>query len=157
MALTEKQIGFCKLLADGKSASEAYRQAFKSTSSSTCKVNGSKLAKRPDIKAKVKELQKVTEQLIKKAQKKAIDKTVGADIMDKAERMSILTQIGRGQIKLKKLIVVDKIVEEWDVVPDYMDRKNAIAELNKMDGSYSADKIEHSVANGQLPSWLKPK
>lgn len=60
-----------------------------------------------------------------------------AKILTSIERQEILTQIALGQIKLKKLIVCDGVIEEREVVSDWADRKNAIAELNRMDGSYA--------------------
>lgn len=67
------------------------------------------------------------------------------DIMSAIERKHILTQIARGQIPLKKPMVVDKVIQEVEVVPDWMDRKLAIAELNKMDGEYAP--IKNSSVN----------
>lgn len=61
------------------------------------------------------------------------------DIMDAVERKAILTQIARGEIPLKKAMVVDKFIEYIEVAPDWMDRKNAIAELNKMEGAYAPE------------------
>lgn len=56
------------------------------------------------------------------------------------ERKEVLSQIARGEIPLKKPMVCDGDIVEVPVVPDWMDRRNAIAELNKMDGSYAAIK-----------------
>jgi len=70
------------------------------------------------------------------------------DIMDAIERKSILTQIARGQLPLQKAMVVDRMVEYIEVVPDWMDRKNAIAELNKMDGDYAPTKVAQTTAAG---------
>lgn len=70
------------------------------------------------------------------------------DIMDAMERKAILTQIARGEIPLKKVIVVDKAIEEIEVVPDWMDRKLAIAELNKMEGDYAPIKQASTNPDG---------
>ena len=67
--------------------------------------------------------------------------------MQRAERMEIPTKIARGNIKLGKPMVVDKVIQVIEVVPDYMDRKNAIAELNKMDGNYAAAKADITTTN----------
>mgnify|MGYP000579525102 CR=1 FL=1 len=78
------------------------------------------------------------------------------EIMDVLERKAILTQIARGEIKLKKLIVVDKGIEEREVVPDWMDRKNAINELNKMDGGHAPAKVANTDTEGNdLPSMFE--
>jgi hypothetical protein len=58
-------------------------------------------------------------------------------IISKEKRMEILSEIALGGIPLVKPMVVNGIIEDVPVVPDWMDRKNAIAELNKMDGSYA--------------------
>jgi hypothetical protein len=70
------------------------------------------------------------------------------DIMTALERQEILTKIARGEIPLKKPMVCDGMIHEIDVVPDWMDRKNAIAELNKMDGSYTPIKADITT-NGE--------
>jgi hypothetical protein len=68
-----------------------------------------------------------------KEEKKAVKKA----ILNKHERMEILTLIAKGEIPLTKHIVCDGIIQEREVVPNWMDRKAAIAELNKMDGEYA--------------------
>ncbi len=70
------------------------------------------------------------------------------DIMDAMERKVILTQIARGEIPLTKPIVVDKVVEHIPVVPDWMDRRAAIAELNKMEGDYAPIKQASTNPDG---------
>ncbi len=65
-------------------------------------------------------------------------------ILSKHERMLILTQIALGEIPLQKPIVCAGEIKQIEVVPNWMDRKNAISELNKMDGSYAPIKQEHS-------------
>lgn len=70
------------------------------------------------------------------------------DIMGVVERKNILTQIARGEIPLSKPLVIDKEIRYLDVVPDYTDRKNAIAELNKMDGAYQPTKIANTNPDG---------
>lgn len=85
-----------------------------------------------------KRLQKEKDEISIEVEKEAFRE----GILDKTERMQILSQIARGEIPLTKPMVVDKMIQEVDVLPDWMDRRNAIAELNKMDGSYAATKIE---------------
>ena len=68
-----------------------------------------------------------------------------AEIADVVERKEILTKILRGEISLKKAIVVAGTLEYYEATPDWMDRKNAIAELNKMDGDYAPIKINQNV------------
>jgi len=94
---------------------------------------------------RLNKLQQEKDRIYHSAEIEAVKK----DIMQKEERQLILTQIARGQIPLKKAMVVDKVIEYIDVVPDYGDRKNAIAELNKMDGSYAPAKQEITGKDGK--------
>lgn len=85
--------------------------------------------------------------------KDIIEKEVDArrsKILTVIERQEILSMIARGEMKLKKYIVCDKYIEEKEVVPDFMDRKNAIAELNKMSGDYAPIKTELSGNISQI-------
>lgn len=59
------------------------------------------------------------------------------NILQKLDRMEILSSIARGEIPLVKYIVCDGTIQERDIVADYSDRRAAIAELNKMDGDYA--------------------
>jgi hypothetical protein len=67
-------------------------------------------------------------------------------ILSKLERMKILSDIAQGEIVLTKYIVCDGVIQERDVVPDYNDRKGAIAELNKMDGDYAP--VKKDITSG---------
>lgn len=79
-----------------------------------------------------------------------------AGIMTAIERMEILTQIARGEIPLTKPMVVNQMLVHIDVVPDWMDRKAAIAELNKMDGEYAPTKVASTNTKGEdLPATLQ--
>ena len=75
--------------------------------------------------------------------------------MSVLERQHVLTQIATGKLVLSKPMVVDKQVQFIECVPDYNDSKAAIAELNKMDGSYTTN-INHTVSGNNLLSWLNP-
>ncbi len=152
--LTKRQVEFCKLISKGESATRAYKIAYKSTSEGTCKVNGSKLLKKPEIAAKIAEFQKQNADIVKKAHEKAIDKLAEGEIADKIERQKMLTQIMRGDVKIradkfffdgKTAKVVSQEVEE---LPDYAARIKAISELNKMDGSYAPTKVAGTDTNG---------
>ena len=65
-------------------------------------------------------------------------------ILTKEQRMEILTSIAKGEIPLTKPMIVDGVIQEVPVVPNWMDRKSAIAELNKMDGAYAPIKTENA-------------
>lgn len=146
--LTIKQIEFCKLFANGESASNAYRLAFKSKSEGTCKVNASKLLKKPEIASKIAEFQKHNANIVSKANEIAAEKLAEGEIADKIERQKLLTQIMRGDVKIRadKFFFDGKtgavVTQEVDELPDHAARIKAIAELNKMDGSYAPSKTE---------------
>lgn len=69
----------------------------------------------------------------------ALAQVAASGILSKIERQKILTQIALGEIPLVKHIVVNRMIEEVEVVPNWADRKNAIDLLNKMDGAYITD------------------
>lgn len=73
-------------------------------------------------------------------------------ILNKMERMKILSEIAKGEIPLKKYIVADGVIQERDIVADYNDRKAAIAELNKMDGDYAPTKKDITSGGEKLPA-----
>lgn len=80
------------------------------------------------------ELEGVALELEKEALKKAI--------LTKQERMEILSEIARGEMGMLKYIVCDGGIYEREIDPMWKDRKDAIAELNKMDGSYTPLKTD---------------
>jgi hypothetical protein len=73
-----------------------------------------------------------------------------SNIMAKEERMLILSQIARGEIPMTKHIVCDSVIQEREVAPNWIDRKAAIAELNKMDGDYAPIKSETKITNVEI-------
>jgi hypothetical protein len=75
-------------------------------------------------------------------------------IMTAIERQEILAEMARGELETEVLLVTKDGIKKAKAKPTHAERRAAIAELNKMDGSYSPDKHEHKV-EGQLPSWLK--
>jgi len=78
-------------------------------------------------------------------------------IMDVLERKEILTKIARGELTYTKQAVSGDGIVDFEVEPDFTDRKAAIAELNKMDGDYSPTKANVELNVKQLPSWLEVK
>lgn len=97
---------------------------------------------------------------IKKGTRNIIDKEIEArkeKIMGALERQEVLTAIARGEIPLQKPMVCDGLIQKIEVVPDWMDRKNAIAELNKMDGAYAPSKAETTILKGWDEFTLEKK
>jgi hypothetical protein len=66
-------------------------------------------------------------------------------IMPVIERQAILSEIARGRRTVQQVIVTKFGVETIDQFPSHTDIKNAISELNKMDGGYSPVKVDHNV------------
>lgn len=148
--LTTKQIKFCEEVSIGKSATEAYRIAFKSRSEGTCKVNASKLLKSQEINKEIERLKQINQSIVNAANQKAIDKVAEYQIATKAERMEILTKIMRGELKMIKQDVFQGMVTDVEVAPDFSDRKNAITELNKMCGDYEPTKTDIRINKAGL-------
>ncbi len=69
-------------------------------------------------------------------------------ILGVVERKEILTQIALGQLTVNKPINVGGKIEYVACEPDFTDRRNAIAELNKIDGSYQPFRADITT-NGQ--------
>jgi hypothetical protein len=59
--------------------------------------------------------------------------------------MEMLSKIAKGEVKIKKPFVIAGKIMEYPSEPDHNDRTKAIAELNKMDGSYAATKTDLKV------------
>lgn len=95
------------------------------------------------------ELDAINSKALDQVEEKA--KELSKEILTSLERQVILSQIARGEIRLKKPMIVaggsglGSSVEHVDVDPDWTDRKNAIAELNKMDGAYAPSKLEGTI------------
>ena len=100
---------------------------------------------RSRFQALTEKAQKAKEEVYIQEEKKAAKKA----ILSKHQRQEILTQIAMGQIPLTKHIVCDGVIQERDTVPNWADRKAAIAELNKMDGDYAPTKKD--ITSGGEP------
>jgi phage terminase small subunit len=143
--LNPKQVEFCKHYAQGLPPAEAYSKAFPNAGKGSSAVNASRLLKDDRITAKIAEFQTLAKAITENAAQKAADKVAELEVVSVAERMHILSQIALGKIILQKPMVVNKQVQLIECVPDYMDRRNAIAELNKMDGSYKEHNSQKAV------------
>lgn len=88
-------------------------------------------------------------------------------IMTAMERKLLLTQIAKGEVEIPtKEAKWDSEQRKFVMIPvmnlaDHGSRIRAIAELNKMDGEYQPTKIDATITEKKLPSWLtdasKPK
>jgi len=65
------------------------------------------------------------------------------NVMSVIERKLILSEIARGNLTVKQTMFSSMgDIVEVDVAPTFSDRKNAIAELNKMGGDYAPQKVD---------------
>lgn len=80
--------------------------------------------------------------------KDSIEERQKRGIMTKIERMEVLTSIANGTLNYHKEVVTKMGVATILAIPDYNDRKGAIAELNKMDGDYAPTKKD-ITSNGK--------
>ena len=67
-------------------------------------------------------------------------------ILTKDERMEILTKMAKGKLIYYQMINTKAGSYNMPIIPTMADRKNAIAELNKMDGSYTP--IQTDIMSG---------
>lgn len=151
MNITNKHLEFIRLVANGENQVSAYRltNTNKSLTAGTAKVNASKLAKKYAVL--IEQEKEKLKSILDQARNNTVAQIAEMQIMTVAERMEVLSKIARGEIPLKKPMVCDGLIHEIDVVPDWMDRKNAIAELNKMDGSYAPAKQDVNILNIPAP------
>lgn len=159
--LSEKMVEFCRLYASGKMPSEAYSIAFKNDKIATCGVNSNKLLKRADIQEQIAKEQALNKSVMDLANVIAAEKIAEGSIAEKIERMQHLTKIMRGEVKIradrfffdsKEGVVVSHEVEE---LPDHGAQIKAIAELNKMDGSYAPAETKTTITDTRPPAKVK--
>lgn len=67
-------------------------------------------------------------------------------IMSSFERKVLLSQIAKGEITVKRPVVISGQVKLVPHEPDHNERINAMKELSKMDGDYAATRIDAEVS-----------
>jgi hypothetical protein len=136
---------FIELVAAGSEQDKAYIKAIAKdgTSQASARQKGSTLAKRyaNEIQIERERVGKV----IEAAKDKLVSDIAEMNILSTAERMEMLSKIAKGEVKIKKPFVIAGKIMEYPSEPDHNDRTKAIAELNKMDGSYAATKTDLKV------------
>jgi hypothetical protein len=137
MELPFKHIEFVQLVAKGFQQEEAYRLTIgnKDTTSGSARAQGSKLAKKYAVLIDLEREKLKT--IVDAAQKDKVVKIAQMDIMTSAERMEFLTKMAKGEMKVKQPFVIGGKIMEYPSEPTFAERRAAIAELNKMDGSYA--------------------
>lgn len=99
------------------------------------------------------QLLKLDEKLNKKKEAVFIStaiKSLKKHILDTDKKKEILSKIATGDLVIKKPVLVNGKIVQVECQPDYSDRRNAIAELNKMEGDYSPTKIMQINANFEV-------
>jgi hypothetical protein len=148
-----KHTKFIELVANGISQDKAYIEAIaqKKVNGNTARSKGSILAKR--YAKEIQEHKQLVKQAINNATSTAITELAEKNILSTAERMEMLSKIAKGEVKIKKPFVIAGKIMEYPSEPDHNDRTKAIAELNKMDGSYAATKTDLTTNGKEIRSW----
>lgn len=131
--LTDKQERFCQNIIEGMSQADAYRQAYPNNNMAdkTIQENACRLAKKPAVKARIKELR---------------DQLAKPTIMSAQQRLEYLTRVINGEQGEKMVQMVDGEPIEVDVPTSLKNKLNAIDIMNKMQGEY-VTKVEADVAS----------
>jgi hypothetical protein len=149
MRATAKHTEFIRLVANGTNQSEAYilTNPNKNLTKGTIKVESSKLAKKyADLIAKERDVLKV---IVEEAQSNRVAEIAQMNIMTSVERMEFLTKMAKGEVKVKQPFVIGGKIMEYPSEPTFAERRAAIAELNKMDGSYAPTQTKIEIQKEQ--------
>lgn len=149
MRATAKHTEFIRLVANGTNQSEAYRATVGNPKAtiSACKAKASQLAKKyADLIAQEREKLKA---IVEEAQSNRVAEIAQMNIMTSAERMEFLSKMAKGEVKVKQPFVIGGKIMEYPSEPTFAERRAAIAELNKMDGSYAPAKNETTLKLGK--------
>jgi hypothetical protein len=149
-----KHTKFIELVANGISQDKAYIEAIaqKKVNGNTARSKGSILAKR--YAKQIQEHKELVKQAINNATSTAITELAEKNILSTAERMEMLSKIAKGEVKIKKPFVIAGKIMEYPSEPDHNDRTKAIAELNKMDGSYAPAETKTTITDNRPPSTV---
>lgn len=140
MRIKENHLRFIESVAKGETYYNSYVSICKkSIRKNAAEVQGSRLAKK--YANEIESARKVNSEIAEAAKVKAITDNVTAQILSASQRMDYLTGVINGKKTIPKIIVVDGSSVEIQVQANHIERIKAIAELNKMDGSYAPAKI----------------
>lgn len=141
MKLPAKHTEFIRLVANGESQVTAYKVTCgnKAVTSNVAKVKGSQLAKKYALL--INEERERLRKVVEAANDSKVSEIAQKRIMSAAERMEWLTKLVDGTIKAKRPFVVGGKIMEYPEEPSHSDRVKALAELNKMDGSYAPTQV----------------
>lgn len=154
MTISLKHADFINLVAGGTSQTDAYKVTCgnMAVTSSVAKVKGSQLSKKYAllIAQERERLRKVVEA----ANDSKVSEIAQLNIMGKAERMELLSQMALGTLKIKTPFVIAGKIMEYPADPSAADRRAAISELNKMAGDYAPAKTETTITDTRPPSKI---
>jgi hypothetical protein len=155
MKLPLKHSEFIRLIVNGETQSNAYKLSVgkKGVSKQVSEVKGSQLAKK--YAKLIAEQRDNLKKVVEEAQKDKVAEIAQMNILTSAQRMEILSNIAQGKLKVKKPFVIGGKVLEYPSEPDHTDIKNAIAELNKMQGDYAPTKQETTLKSDKPPTKIK--
>jgi hypothetical protein len=155
MKISAKHTEFIRLVANGTNQSEAYRATVgnpKATLSSV-KSKASQLAKKyADLIDKERDVLKV---IVEEAQNNRVAEIAQMNIMTSVERMEFLTKMAKGEVKVKQPFVIGGKIMEYPSEPTFAERRAAIAELNKMDGSYAPTESKVKLDDNRPTTKIK--
>jgi hypothetical protein len=144
-SLSPKHLDFIRLIANGTLQTDAYKATVgnKSATNAQVKSKASNLAKKYAVL--IDEERQRVRKVIEAANDSKVAEIAQKRIMSSAERMQWLTMMADGTIKAKRPFVVAGKIMEYPEEPSHSDRIKALAELNKMDGSYAPTKTDIQI------------
>lgn len=142
MKLNKSHQLFVQHVANGASFKDAYISTYpnKNLTNGALRVEASKLAK---LLAKDIEKQKgVALEIVRNSAAKSIEESIVLNVKTLTQRIQYLTDVMDGKIKVKKPFVIGGKIIEYPSEPTHKDRIEACIELNKLEGSYAAQKLD---------------
>lgn len=88
---------------------------------------------------------------IKEQAEQEVSKEAGvlkSKILTSLERQAILSEMARGELETEVLLVTKDGIKKAKAKPTHAERRAAIAELNKMEGSYQPASVNLNVVKG---------
>lgn len=152
--LSPKHIEFINLVAKGETQASAYKLSLgkKGVSKQVSEVKGCQLSKKYAVL--IAQERERLKKVVEAANDTKVSEIAQKRIMSSAERMEWLTKMVDGTIKAKRPFVVGGKIMEYPEEPSHADRVKALAELNKMDGSYAAQKQDITTGGKEIRSWI---
>lgn len=144
---TEKHSEFIRLVGNGMNQTEAYKATVGNPKATTKAAKGkaSSLAKK--YKAEIAEIKARNKEIADAADKKALEEAAKFNIISAARRQEILSLMAEGKLERKETFTMNGTPVEKTYTPDFSDRRNAIAELNKMTGDHAPTKSDVTLTD----------